>query len=151
MIPLCGHNLCVHKGHHSCLPTLRPDGSGMTLTMHALVAAVLLRMTRLDPFNANTEPEPPDRKFAQVKQGMGRSEGHAVVAANAGRQAALLKKPLKHSESVLFSGRRKSLTGEEITAGMIGDRQRIAVLTIGEQELALVIGAPQFIGTLANG
>src|SRR5258706_397610 len=57
--------------------------------MHALMAAVLLRMTRLDPFNANTEPEPPDRKFAQVKQGMGRSEGHAVVAANAGRQAAL--------------------------------------------------------------
>jgi hypothetical protein len=27
---------------------------------------------------------------------------------------------------------------------MVGDRQRIAVLTIGEQELALVIGAPQF-------
>src|SRR6266851_621059 len=34
---------------------------------------------------------------------------------------------------------------------MVGDRQRIAVLTIGEQELALVIGTPQFIGTLANG
>src|SRR5215472_4505555 len=34
---------------------------------------------------------------------------------------------------------------------MVGDRQRIAVLTIGEQELALVIGAPQFIGMLANG
>src|SRR5260370_19651285 len=119
--------------------------------MHALMAAVLLRMTRLDPFNANTEPEPPDRKFAQVKQGMGRSEGHAVVAADAGRQAALLKKPLKHSESVVFPGRRKSLTGEEITARMVRDRQRVAVLTIGEQELALVIGAPQFIGPLANG
>jgi hypothetical protein len=24
---------CVHKGHHSCLPTLRPDGSGTTLTL----------------------------------------------------------------------------------------------------------------------
>src|ERR1700758_3723435 len=54
-------------------------------------------------------------------------------------------------KSVVFTGRRKSLTGEEKTAGMVGDRQRIAVLTIGEQELALVIGAPQFIGTLANG
>ena len=64
--------------------------------MHALMATVLLRMTRLDPFNANTEPEPPDRKFAQVKQGMGGSEGHTVVAADVGRQAALLKKPLKH-------------------------------------------------------
>ncbi len=32
MISPCGHDRCVHKGHHSCLPTLRPDGSGMTLT-----------------------------------------------------------------------------------------------------------------------
>src|SRR6266704_4549394 len=111
--------------------------------MHALMAAVLLRMTRLDPFNANTEPEPPDRKFAQVQQGMSGSEGHAVVAADVDRPAALLKKPLKHRESIVFPGRRKSLTGEEKTAGMVGDRQRIAVLTIGEQELALVIGAPQ--------
>jgi len=29
---------------------------------------------------------------------------------------------------------------------MVGDRQRIAVLTIGEQELALVIGAPHSLG-----
>src|SRR5262249_45243457 len=34
---------------------------------------------------------------------------------------------------------------------MVGDRQRIAVLTIGEQELALVISAPQFIKALAHG
>src|SRR5262249_2722427 len=34
---------------------------------------------------------------------------------------------------------------------MVGDRQRIAVLTIGEQELVFVISAPQFIGALAHG
>src|SRR5882724_4657848 len=34
MISPCGHDRCVHKGHHSCLLTLRPDGSGMTLTHH---------------------------------------------------------------------------------------------------------------------
>src|SRR3984893_15019831 len=33
MISPCGHDRCVHKGHHSCLPTLRPDGSAMTLTL----------------------------------------------------------------------------------------------------------------------
>jgi hypothetical protein len=32
---------------------------------------------------------------------------------------------------------------------MVGDGKRIAVLTISQQELAFVIGAPQFIGTLA--
>src|SRR5260370_40984332 len=88
----------------------RLGGFSLQGQMHALMAAVLLRMTRLDPFNANTEPEPPDRKFAQVKQGVGRSEGHAVVAADAGREGALLKKPLKHRERICFSGRRKSLT-----------------------------------------
>src|SRR6266851_8612624 len=119
--------------------------------MHALVAAILLGMAGLDPFNAHPQPEPPDREFAQVEQGMRGSERNAVVAADVGRQAALLKKPLKHCKSVVFAGRRKRLTGEEKTAGMIGDGQRVAVLTIAQQELALVIGAPQFIGSLAQG
>src|SRR5215470_7130458 len=34
---------------------------------------------------------------------------------------------------------------------MVGDRQRIAVLTIGEQELALVVGTPQLVGALPQG
>src|SRR5574340_1014633 len=81
---------------------------------------------------------------------MGRSEGHAVVAANAGGQAALFKKPFKYGESVVFSGRRKRLTSEEKAAGVIRDRQRIAILTIAQQELAFVIGAPQFVGALPH-
>src|ERR1700741_4674135 len=94
--------------------------------MHAFMAAGLLRRPRFYSFNADSQAQPPDRELAQVKQGMGGSEGHAVGAADVGRQAALLKKPLKHSESIVFTGRRKSLTGEEKTAGMGGDRQRIA-------------------------
>jgi hypothetical protein len=61
-----------------------------------------------------------------------------------------LKEPFKH-ESVGFFGGREGLTGEEKTAGVIGDGQRIAVLMIAEQELAFVIGAPQLIGFLADG
>jgi hypothetical protein len=34
-------------------------------------------------------------------------------------------------------------------AGVVGDRQRIAVLVISKQEVALVIGTPQLIGALA--
>src|SRR6266850_3303715 len=89
--------------------------------MHAFMAAVLLGMTGFDAFNANPQPEPPDCKFAQVKQGVCRSEGHTVVTANVDRQAALLKKPLKHRKSVILASGRKSLTGEEKTAGVIGD------------------------------
>src|SRR5216683_293896 len=60
-----------------------------------------------------------------------------------------LKCLFKHGTSVVFFGGGKSLTGEEITAGMIGDRQRVAVFMIARQELAHVIGAPEFIGSLA--
>jgi hypothetical protein len=31
--------------------------------MHALMPSVLLRMTRLDAFDRDTEPEPPDREL----------------------------------------------------------------------------------------
>jgi hypothetical protein len=76
-------------------------------------------------------------------------EGHAVIAADVGRQAAFLKKPLKYGESIVFAGGGESLASQEKTAGVIRDRQRIAVLTIAEPELALVVRAPQFIETLA--
>src|SRR6202041_3058050 len=118
--------------------------------MHALMTAILLGMARLDSFDADTEPQPPDRQFAQMEQSVSGSEGHTVIAAHVGGQAALLKKPFKHGESVVFFGGREGFTGEQITAGVIGDGQRVAVLPIAQQELSLVIGAPQLIGSLAQ-
>ena len=114
------------------------------------MAAILLRMARLDAFDANAEAKPPDGEFAQIEQSVRGSKGHAVVTADVGGQATLLEKPLKHRESVVFSGRRKRFTSEEKTAGMIGDGERITVLAIAEQELAFVIGAPELIGSLAQ-
>src|ERR1700730_6908340 len=119
--------------------------------MHALMTAILLRMARLDALNADAEPEPPDRQLAQVEQGMGGSERDTIIAAHVGRQTALLKKPFKHCKSVVFFSGTERLTGEEITAGMIRNGQRVAVLMIAQQELALVIGAPKLIGFLAQG
>src|SRR2546423_720638 len=117
--------------------------------MHAFMAAVLLGMAGLDSFNANPQPEPPDCQLAQVKQGVGGSEGNAVVTADIGGPAALLKKLFNHGKRGIFAGGSKSPTGVEKTARRIGDRQWIAVLMIPQQELALVIGAPQLIRFLA--
>jgi hypothetical protein len=78
------------------------------------------------------------------------SEGHTVIAADVRRQPALLKKPLKHGESVVFFGGRECLAGQQVSAGMIGDRQRVAVLMVPQQELALEIRAPELIGILAQ-
>ena len=66
-------------------------------------------------------------------------------------QPALFKKPLKHSQSVVFSGGGKRFTSEQKTAGMISDRQRVAVFVIAEQELPFVLSAPQLVGALAQG
>ena len=114
--------------------------------MHVLMTAVLLRMTRLDPFNADSEAEPPDRELAQIKQSVSGSERNTVIAADVGGQAALLEKPLKHGECVCFFGGTEGFTGEKKAAGVIGDGQRIAVLMIAQQELALVVGAPSSLG-----
>ena len=111
--------------------------------MHALVTAILLRMASLDALDGNTETKPPDSKFARVEQGVCRREGNAVVATDAGGQAALLEKPLKHRESVILSGRRKRFTGEQKTAGVIGDGEQIPILAIAQQELAFVIRTPE--------
>ena len=53
--------------------------------MHAFMPAVLLRMAGFDALNADAQPEPPDREFAQVEQGVRGSEGHAVIAADVDR------------------------------------------------------------------
>ena len=95
--------------------------------VHAFVATVLLGMAGLDALEADAEEQPPEGQVAQVEQSVRGSEGHAVVAADIGGQAALLKKPLKYSECVAFPSRRKRLTSEEKPASVIVDRQRIAI------------------------
>ena len=67
------------------------------------------------------------RQRDQVEEGVGRREGHAVIAADVGGQTTLFKKPLKHDQSVVFFEGRERLAD---TAGMIGDRQRVAVWVI---------------------
>ncbi|HUN60950.1 MAG TPA: hypothetical protein VMU53_03120 [Candidatus Sulfotelmatobacter sp.] len=80
----------------------RLGGFFLQRKVHAFMAAVLLRMGRLDAFDADAQTQPPHRQLAEIKQGVRRSEGHAIIAADVGRQAALLKEPLKYSESVAF-------------------------------------------------
>jgi hypothetical protein len=110
----------------------------------------LLGITRFDALDADTQAQPPNRKFAQVEQSVRGSERHAVVAADVGGQATLLKKPLKYWESVVFSRRRKRFTSEQKTAGVIADRERITVVGIAEQELAFVIRTPELIRPLSQ-
>ena len=96
------------------------------------MTTILRGMAGLNAFDADTQPKPPHRQLAQVEQGVRGSEGHTVIAADVGGQSTLSKKPFKHSESVHFPCRRKRLAGEEKAAGVVGDGERVTILTIAQ-------------------
>ena len=67
--------------------------------------------------------------------------------------AVVLPTPATLEEEVLEGGdggvlpdRIQSLAHEQITRGVVGDGERITVLTVAEFELALEVGAPQLVG-----
>src|ERR1700675_2664685 len=119
--------------------------------MHAFVAAVLLRMARLDALDGNAEAQPPNGESAQIEEAIGRSEGHAVVGTNGLRQAPFLKQALKSGEGSLFLDRLHGLAEQKITAGMIGNGQGVTIPLIPQHELALVVGGPQSIRSASLG
>ena len=114
--------------------------------VQALVPAILLGMARRNPLEADAEAEPPDGQLAQPVQRVRGGEGHAVVRADGVGEPVLLKRALEDGEGVAFLGGRERLAREQIAAGEVGDRQRIAVPPVAEQELAFVVGAPEAIG-----
>ena len=137
-----------------CCRKLLPAGlvvSSFRVRSHALVAAVLLRVSGLDALDLYAEPEPPDGELGEVEEGIRTCEGNAVIGADGLGQAELLENGLEHGEGVGFLGGGERLAGKQIAAGEVGDRQRIAIAPIGEHELALVVGTPQVIGLAGKG
>jgi hypothetical protein len=114
--------------------------------VHTLVAAVLLRVTGLDALDLDAEPEPPHGELGEVEQGIGTGEGNAVIGADGLGHPELLENGFEHGESVGLFGGGERLAGEDVAAGEVRDRERVAVAAIGEHELALVVGARQIIG-----
>src|ERR1700681_363786 len=104
--------------------------------------AVRWRVSGLLSFDGDLATKPPDREFGEVEQRVGRGEGHAIVRTDATRQAALLEQTLKGSKSKGFAGGFQSFTEQEIARGVIGDRQRVTIFFVAQQELAFVVGAP---------
>ena len=63
--------------------------------VHALVPAVLLRMTGSNALDCDPQPQPPHRKPGELKQPVGRGEWDAIVGANSPGQTTLLEQALK--------------------------------------------------------
>jgi len=50
--------------------------------VHALMSAVLLGMTGPDAFDADAEPQPPDREPGEIEKSVGRGERNTVIGAD---------------------------------------------------------------------
>ena len=71
--------------------------------MHALVAAILLWVARLDALDSDAEPQPPHREFGEIEEAVRTGERHAIVGADGKRQAAIAKQPLKGCNGRVFA------------------------------------------------
>src|SRR5581483_10685209 len=88
------------------LQTVLPWRSGGFLLqreMHALVAAVLLRLAGLDALDGDAEAQPPDREPGEVEERIWAGEGNAVVGADGERESALGEQPFEGGEGELFA------------------------------------------------
>src|ERR1700692_5017236 len=119
--------------------------------MHAFMAAVLLRMARVDALDVIAKPQPPNGESAQVEETIGRGEGHAVVGTNGLGQAAFPKQALKGSKGALFLDRLHGLAEQKVTAGVIGNGQGGTIPLIPQHELAFVGGGPPSIRSASLG
>src|SRR5215216_1134410 len=114
--------------------------------MHPLVAPVLLRMPRLSALDLNPQPEPPHRELTEPIQPRRCRERDPVIGPHRLGQPEFFEGPLEHREGEFFLGRRQRLARQQVATGKVGDRQRIAVPPIAKHELALVVGAPEYVG-----
>jgi hypothetical protein len=94
-------------------------------SMHALVAAVLLRLAWLDPFMPDAQSQPQHRELTQ-SCGCSTGEGSSVVGANRFRQSELTKGGFEYCPSVLTIGAFYRATPQQVPAVGIRNRERIA-------------------------
>jgi hypothetical protein len=103
--------------------------------VHALVAAVLLWTAWLDALDGNAKAQPPHRELREVEQRVGAGEGHAVVGANGGRQAALEEELLEEElleggDGGLLPDGLECFAHQQEAGGVVSDGEVVAVLAI---------------------
>src|SRR3981081_1974729 len=115
----------------------------------ALVPAVLLRMTRIDPFMSDAELDPPHRQRRQAG-GPGRGEWRTVVRPDDLPEAVLAERPLKWRLALGIlrtAGRRQA---DQIAAEAIRHREGFGARAVAQPYPALVINGPHVVGMLRH-
>lgn len=123
----------------------RPKGLRLQGSMHPLVAAVLLRMSRLDQLGEDPQANPPDGKPREAPDGGGR-EWRSVVGADDLGEPVLPEEALEGRLGELVGRRQKRADVEQVAGEAVRDGQRIAIEAVSGLEVALVVGGPDLVG-----
>ena len=113
-------------------------------SMHPLMAPVLLRGGRFDPVVTNAELHPIDTQTREPVNGP-RGKRNAVISADDQRKSVLLEESREGALGRLMLGRWQCFTAQDKAGEPITDGQRIAVVPIAKQELALKVRRPDVI------
>src|ERR1700730_7520577 len=100
---------------------------------------ILLRVAWLDALDVDAQAQPPHRQLGESKERVGAGKGGSVIGANRPREPKVLKNTLKDRKSEHGLGSGECLAAQQVAAGKVGDGQRVAVASISEHELALIV------------
>ncbi len=120
-------------------------GHSLERFVHPFMARILPRLTRGDTLLDDAEFDEPDAKPRQTQHAV-RSEGHPVVSADCFGQPVLMEDRLEVKLGLETINRLMSSNSKHIATILITGRQTIAVLSIAQSKLALVVQAPDLIG-----
>src|SRR5437016_13479985 len=87
--------------------------------VHPLVAAVLLRLARLDPLDADAEADQPGGELGEAAQAGG-GEGRAVVGADRLREPVLAESRLENPPCVSAVGLVNDEAAQRVPAELVG-------------------------------
>ena len=91
----------------------RASGVLLQGEVHALVAPVLLGMTRLDAFDRDAEAEPPYGELGEIEEAVWGSEGQAIVGSDCGWQSAFGEDALEGCNDGQLAGGFEGFAGEQ--------------------------------------
>src|ERR1700693_1131258 len=112
--------------------------------VHPFMAAVLLRLARLDALRHDSQLEQPHRQLTESPE-RDAGEWNAIIGADRTRQSIVTEHRFETGPGAVALGSRQPLATEQVAAVVVADRQRIAALAVAEPELALGISAPHII------
>ena len=124
----------------------RPGGLLLEGSVHPLMARILLRMPGLDPQRLDPQSNPPNGQPGKSRHPRGRKRG-PVIRKNRPGESILSKNLPKDLLDWPSCRGREGSTGEQITAGVIGNRQRIAVASIPGSKLSFEVGCENLVGS----